>query len=429
VVGTGESTMANYKYLIIGGGMAGDAAAKAIHEIDPDGSIGMISRDGNPPYDRPPLSKGLWKDMDYDEIWRDTEELGVDLHLSTSATEIDPAQKVVRDENGEEYAYEKLLLATGGKPRRLKLDAEDIIYFRTADDYLKLKEFADQHERFGIIGGGFIGSEIAAALSMHGKKVTMFFLEKGLCAAILPESLSLHLNEFYTAKGVELHPEEAVTGVERSDEGITITTNAGTELTFDVVVAGLGIIPDTGLAEAAGIDVDNGILVNDHLETSQAGIFSAGDVARFTNPALDVPMRFEHEDNANESGEAAGRNMAGEESTYDHLPFFYSDLFDIGYEAIGDTNPAQEIVMDWLEENEQGVIYYTTDHVVRGVLLWNVLGRVDEARSIINTGKAYEPGELIDLISKTSEPIDDTSEDDDEPPGETENDDWRIDHF
>jgi len=401
-----------YKYLIIGGGMAGDSAAKAIRKIDPEGTIGMISQDNKEPYDRPPLSKGLWKDIDYDEIGRDTADLGVDLHLLTTATKLDANKKLVRDDNGEEYKYGKLLLATGGTPRKLKIDVEDIIYYRTADDYLKLRALTDECNNFGVIGGGFIGSEIAAALAMNGKKATMLFLEKGLCGQILPESLSLHLSEYYQEKGVELHPEEAVTSVEKLDGGFTVKTNAGSELTFDAIVAGLGIIPETGLAASAGIEIGNGIIVNEYLETSKKDIFAAGDVACMTNPALGVPMRFEHEDNANSSGEVAGKNMAGKKTVYDHLPFFYSDLFDLGYEAIGETNPGLDIVPDWQEELEQGVIYYMSENVVRGVLLWNVLGRVDEARDIINSGKTYEPGDLVDLIQKTSIPFKDDEEDD-----------------
>ncbi len=399
--------MKTYKYLIVGGGMAADSAVQAIREIDKDGAIGLFASETHGPYDRPPLSKGLWKgDVTLDDVWRNTSQYDIDIHLSRTVTKVEPAKNLVQDDKGQEYKYQKLLLATGGKPRKIGKHDDAIMYFRTVDDYIKLDKLAKQHDSFGIVGGGFIGSEIAASLSARGKRVTMIFPEKGIGEAIYPPSLSAHLNAYFKEKGVTVLKGRLVKDVMLDGERVVLATDDGKKHPFDVVVAGLGIIPETGIASAAGISVGNGILVDQFLETSKPGIFAAGDVACITNPTLGTPMRFEHEDNANSSGEVAGKNMAGERVPYDHLPFFYSDLFENGYESVGDVSSKLDIVTDWKDEFEEGVIYYMKEGKVRGVLLWNVFGRVDEARSIINARGTYEPAGVKGLIPPESAPED-----------------------
>lgn len=385
--------------------MAADSAVQAIRSNDEEGSIGVFTKENHGPYDRPPLSKGLWKgDLQLDDVWRNTSQFGVDLHLSKAVTGVEPARNVVRDDAGQEHGYEKLLLATGGAPRRIDNDAGAVMYFRTVDDYIKLDKLSRERDSFGVIGGGFIGSEIAAALAARGKQVTMVFPEKGIGEAIFPPALSVHLNGAFEERGVVVLAGRLVKGVARDGDRVVLATDDGKKHPFDAVVAGLGIVPEVAMASAAGINVGNGIVVDRFLETSIPGIFSAGDVACFTNPALDMPMRFEHEDNANTSGEVAGRNMAGERVPYDHLPFFYSDLFDDGYESVGDVSSRLDVVMDWRTESEEGIGYYMKDGKVRGVLLWNVFGRVEEARSIIGSRRTYAPADVKGLIPTESAP-------------------------
>ncbi len=400
-------SMKEYKYLIVGGGMAADSAVQAIRQIDATGSIGMITKENHGPYDRPPLSKGLWKDSaKLDDIWRNTSQYGIDINLSRTVTNLESTKSLVRDDAGQEYTYQKLLIATGGTPRKIGKNDENIIYFRTVDDYIKLHNLAKKHGSFGIVGGGFIGSEIAAALAMQGKKVTMVFPEKGIGEAIFPPSLSSHLNGYFEEKGVTVLKGRLVKDVKKDGKQVTLKLDDGKDLSFDAVVAGLGIIPETGIAKAAGIDVGNGIIVDRFLQTSKPNIFAAGDVASITNPALGTPMRFEHEDNADASGEVAGKNMAGEHIPYDHLPFFYSDLFDKGYESVGNVSSRLDVVTDWKEEFEEGIVYYLKEGLVRGVLLWGVFGRVDEARAVIESRKVYTPQSLMGLIPAESVPAD-----------------------
>ncbi len=375
--------MAHYPYLIIGGGMTGAAAIRGIRKVDADGSIGIITAEPHRPYKRPFLSKALWKGIAYDKVWTKMDMKHVDLHLATSITRIDRNNRQVIDDQGTVYGYDKLLLATGGIARRLPWDVEGIIYFRELNDYLALKALADSKQHIAVIGGGFIGSEIAAALSMHGNRVTMIFPETGIGARIYPEALSHFLNDYYQSKGVVVLAGDTVASIERHEDIYEIHTQAGEILQVDGVVAGIGIRINSELAEVAGLAVDNGIVVDECLRTSDPAIYAAGDAANFFNPALGKRMRVEHEDNANIMGETAGQNMAGNSVPYHHLPFFYSDLFDLGYEAVGELAVDMELVEDWQEPFRKGVVYYLKEGRVRGILLWNTWGHMEAARTLI----------------------------------------------
>lgn len=379
--------MPSYKYLIIGGGMTADAAVEGIREVDPDGSIGLISDETHPPYDRPPLSKDLWKGKPLEDIFRHSSKENADIHLGRKAETIDPQSKEVKDNQGHGYRYEKLLLATGGSPRKLPFGGDEIIYFRTLDDYQQLRPLTEERSRFAVIGGGFIGSELASALCDHGQEVVMLFPEDGVGSLIFPADLASFLNDYYREKGVDILSGELVSNIEQRGKDFTLKMKSGREVVANHVIAGIGILPNTSLAEAAGITVENGIVVDEFLQTNQADIYAAGDVANIYNPLLRVRQRVEHKDNALTSGKVAGRNMAGEANPYNHLSYFYSDLFDLGYEAVGDINPNLEIFSDWQEPFKKGVVYYLDGGRLRGILLWNIWDQVDTARQLIS-----EPG-------------------------------------
>src|SRR5439155_11494497 len=276
--------MAEFRYLIVGGGMTGDAACRGIRDRDPDGSIGLVGEEADPPYARPPLSKALWQGKDESMVWRGTADLGgVELLLGRRILELDLGGHTAVDDGGESHRYERLLLATGGRPRRLPAADGDVVYFRTLDDYRRVREAAKEGTRFLVLGGGFIGSEIAAALSWSGCAVTMVFPEHGIGARLFPPALADYVTDYYREKGVEVLPDELVEGI----EGGSVRLGGGRSLEADGVVAGLRILPSTELAEAAGLPVDDGVIVD---ELGRAGgredVFAAGDVARFPAPAL-----------------------------------------------------------------------------------------------------------------------------------------------
>ena len=380
-----------YKYLIIGGGLAGDAATRGIRELDADGTIGMISMEPDPPYMRPNLSKGLWKGRPVEKIWRKTEERGTKLHLNCKVTHIDPNEKRIRDISSEEYTYDKLLLATGGTPNHLPFGEGNIVYFRTFQDYQHLRQLTQKGNRFVVIGGGFIGSEIAAALASTGQRVTMVFPEDAISEHVFPTDLAKFINEYYRLNGVEVLTGDSVVSVQKEGDRLIARTGSGRILEADGVVAGIGIHPNLDLAKQTGLNVDNGIVVNEQLQTSHPDIYAAGDAANFFHTALGRQTRVEHEDNAVAMGKLAGRNMAGANEVYDHVPMFYSDLFDLGYEAVGEINSKLHSFSDWKEPFKKGVIYYLDDGRVRGVLLWNVWEKVDEARQLLlDTGPFTE---------------------------------------
>ncbi len=385
--------MTHYTYMIVGGGMTGYAAVRGIREVDPTGSIVLFSEESDMPYKRPPLSKKLWAGKRLETIWNKTQDLGVEIYLGRTVETIDPRDKSVADTLGNQYTFDKLLLATGGTPRRLPFGGDDIIYYRTLQDYQQLRALTERVERFAVIGGGFIGAEVAAALAMNGKKVAMVIPEVGIGARLYPPDLVEFLNDFYREKGVELLTGELASGLQRRGDVLTLTTRGGRAIMVDGVVAGIGIEPNVRLAQQAGLETADGvgetggIIVDAMLKASHPDIFAAGDVAQFQDPLLGSRRRVEHEDNANTMGKAAGRNMAGANEEYKHSPFFYSDLFELGYEAVGELDPRLEIVADWKEQYREGVIYYLRDGRVRGVLLWNVWGQVNAARRLI-----AEPG-------------------------------------
>jgi len=397
--------MTNYPYLIIGGGMTAAAAVDGIREVDATGGIGLISAELDVPYDRPPLSKALWKGKPMDVIWRKTENKGVEIHLGRTVKEIFPQQKRVVDDKGDVFTYQKLLLATGGKPRRLPFGGDQIIYFRTLPDYRHLRALTETGRRFAVIGGGFIGSEIAAALAMNGKEVVMIFPGKAIGDRVFPSPLAQFVTSFYRQKGVEILAGEEIVGLETLGNQHVLKTRTNREIVVDGVVAGVGIEPNVELAQTIGLEVENGIIVDEFLRTSLPDIYAAGDLAAFYNPALGKRIRVEHEDNANAMGRLAGRNMAGKFEPYHHLPFFYSDMFDLGYEAVGELDSRLETFADWKRPNEEGVIYYLQNGRVRGVLLWNVWDQVEAVRQLIAEPGPFTAKDLKGrLPAKTSIP-------------------------
>jgi NADPH-dependent 2,4-dienoyl-CoA reductase/sulfur reductase-like enzyme len=218
---------------------------------------------------------------------------------------IDPEQKNITDKNGNQYSYEKLLLATGGVNRRLPISGKEIIYYRTVEDFKKLKKLTESKRKFGVIGMGFIGSEISAALASNGLEVTVFDIGAGIGWNIFPSGLTEHLNEYFRKKNVNVIPNVKVKAIEKIDEVFTITTDSGIAIAVDGVVAGIGIVPDVKLTEGINLML-KWYKVNEYLQTARSDIYAAGDVANFYNPLLGKRIRVEHSDNAKAMGKQGG---------------------------------------------------------------------------------------------------------------------------
>jgi NADPH-dependent 2,4-dienoyl-CoA reductase/sulfur reductase-like enzyme len=379
--------MLKARYLIVGGGMAADAAVRGIREVDADGTIIVVGAEKDPPYKRPMLSKGLWTGKPLEKVWSNTEKKGADLQLDRMVTALDPGAHQISDDHGNVYQYEKLLLATGSTPRDSGL-GDQVINYRSLDDYRQLRQIAEQGQRIAVIGGGFIGSELAASLATNEKDVSLVFPAQTISDRVLPPDLGRFMTDYYRENGVDVFSQSLATGFRAAAGRLLLQVKsevdgAERELEVDGVVSGIGAEPNLDLAKMAGLEIDDGILVDAQLRTSQLDIYAAGDIASVHQPALGGRRRVEHEDAAKSMGKAAGRNMAGQDEPYDYLPMFYSDLFDMGYEAVGDVDTRLEMVADWAEPNRKGVVYYLKDSRIRGVLLWNVWEQVDAARALI----------------------------------------------
>lgn len=395
-----------YPYIIIGAGLAGASAVEGIREYDRQGAILLIGAENQLPYDRPPLSKKLWfgtKKVEdiflHDQQFYDNS--GATLLSGVRVLSVNARERSVTTADGRTCRYRKLLLATGGSPRILPIPGgslDGITYYRTLDDYRRTRAEAQAGRSAVVIGGGFIGSELAAALAINKVSVTMIFPEPYLVNRVFPESLGRSIQEHYRSKGVSILAGERPVSIEKQGDRFLTRTDSGKTVLSDMAIVGIGIAPSLELAASAGLATGNGIVVNEYLQTSDADIFAAGDNAFFPYRTLGLDTRIEHWDHALNQGKQAGRNMAGARLAYDHLPYFFSDLFEFGYEAVGEVDSRLEIVADWIKENDTGVIYYLRGNRVRGVMLCNVWDKVETARDLIRRGAVVEKPELAGMI-------------------------------
>ncbi len=393
----------DYDYVIVGGGMAADAAARGIREIDPSGSIAILGEEAEPAYERPPLSKDLWRDPSAREPFLGTDEAaGAQVHTSMRVTALDRGARTVRADD-DLYSYRALLLATGGRPRELNLGpSAQVVYYRTIGDYHRARALAGREVI--VVGGGFIGTEMAAGLAMAGSKVTFLTPDDEVGARTYPPGLQHRIRRTFEEHGVTVRTATTARWLEHtSPESVTVHADtSGTAVSFAGagVVLGLGIVPNVELAEAAGLPVDNGVVVDRFLRTVDPLVFAAGDIAGYPDAILGR-RRVEHVDQATMSGRAAGRAMAATLAgaplePYEHTPFFYSDIFDLGYEAVGILDSSLDLLEEWAVPDDTGVVYYSRDGALVGVLLWNVWDSTDAARALMRQYR--EPGSLEDLI-------------------------------
>ena len=395
-----------FDYVIAGAGQTGASAAAGIREIDKTSSVMLIGNEQTIPYERPDLSKKLWfgKKQIQDVFVYDSAfyvENGIEMVTGVELTGLDAAGKILTDNRGNDYRYGKLLLATGGIPRTLSIPGGDLwglCYYRYIPDYLRIRRDTKERKSAVVIGGGFIGSEVAAALKMQEIDVTMVFPEQYIVGRVFPQALGERLQNLYIERGIKILNADTPTAIETSPAGYKVHTKNGAQLQADIVIVGIGIKPETSLAEKAGLTIENGISVDKYLRTSNPDIFAAGDNAFFEYIALGKKTRVEHWDNAANQGKQAGRNMAGANEPYEYMPYFFSDLFEFGYEAVGEIDSSIETFGDWQKELDTGVLYYMKDGNIKGVMTCNIYGKMDEARQLIRSGKQITPDDLRGAI-------------------------------
>ena len=352
--------MRSTKYLLIGGGLASSQAAREIRDGDPDGSILLVGEEAHVPYDRPPLSKEFLRgEKTSDELSFEPEsfyrEQRIDLALGCRVIALDPAAKSATLAGGETLAFEKALIATGGRPVRLDLSGAGlpgVHTLRTMGDAMAIAADAVPGRRAVLVGAGFIGLELAASLTQRGVHVTVVETEPRIWPRFADERLADHVQAFCEKKGVTFVTSDAVREIEGNDAIHAAATKGGRQLRCDLICIGVGIAPNVELARDAGLAVNNGSTVDDRMRTSHPDIYAAGDVANYTDPISGRRRRVEHWGHAEYTGQLAGRNMAGGEGSYDLVTYVWSDLFDLHLEFAGDEGDHDEaIVRGSLEEN------------------------------------------------------------------------------
>ncbi|NMP23980.1 FAD-dependent oxidoreductase [Sulfobacillus harzensis] len=391
--------MRRYPYVIVGAGMAGMSAIRGIREVDPEGEILVVGDEPFLPYARPPLSKGLWRGAKLETLWEsDLLSIGhLHYQLGSPVIDVDSDSRVIRTSSGFSAGYEKLLLTVGGRARQLPGSGEDIYYPGRLSEHLRLARRLDQGpSRVIVVGGGFIGSEMAAALSERGHQVVWIIHEHQPFGRIFPETLRKRLLSAYRDHGVEVITGTQVRTIE-SQSTPTVVTAAGCRIAGDVIVVGVGWVLNSALPQTTGLLMSGipGISVDVYGQTQQRGIYAAGDIARVEGEF--APMM--HEDRALVQGRLVGRNMAGARDAYATRPFFYSDIYSWGYEAVGHLDVRYEMVEDWTSLAEEGVVYFLDQKRLVGILNWNVWGQVPTARALLDAGRTWNAEDLRGQIS------------------------------
>ncbi|QXJ25099.1 FAD-dependent oxidoreductase [Actinomadura graeca] len=394
-------------FVIAGASLAGAKAAETLREEGFTGRVVLIGEEIERPYERPPLSKGFLLDKEqrekahvHEADWYDKHE--VDLRLGVSVAAIDRAAHQVRLSTKEPIGYDKLLLATGASPRQLEVPGsrlQGIHYLRTMADSAALKQaLAPGGRRVVVAGAGWIGLETAAAARSYGNDVTVIEPEPAPLHAALGPELGAVFAALHREHGVDLRLDQGVAGFWGAGQVSAVVTSGGAEIPADVVIVGIGARPNTRLAEEAGLEVSNGVLVDASLRTSDPDIYAAGDVANAYNPLLDRRIRVEHWANALNGGPAAARAMLGQDVTYDRVPYFFSDQYDLGMEMSGIATPGEydEVVFRGDVEGREFIAFWLSGGRVVGGMNVNVWDVTGDVQALIRSGRPVDTTRLAD---------------------------------
>ena len=390
------------RIVIVGASLAGARAAEGAREAGFEGEILLIGDEPERPYERPPLSKDYLRGEKEDLAWVHDESFhatkNIDLRTSTFVTGIDPGNRTVLIEGAEPESYDRLLLATGCEPRRIDVpgaDLEGIHYLRTAADSAELGRHLREGTRLVVVGAGWIGSEVAASARQKGCEVTLVEPQEVPLEKVLGTEIGGVYRDVHIEHGVDF---KSGTGVEAfiGDRAVSgVKTTAG-EIPADLVVVGVGAVPRTGLAEAAGLELNNGVPVDAGLRTEAEGIYAAGDIANQFHPFYGDRIRIEHWANARRQGLAAGKSIAGDEVVYDELPYFFSDQYDVGMEYVGYATDWDEVVIRGSKEEREFIAFWLKDGQIQAGMNVNIWDVSDTIAALIKSERSVDLAALAD---------------------------------
>ncbi|GAB1691346.1 NAD(P)/FAD-dependent oxidoreductase [Krasilnikovia sp. M28-CT-15] len=393
-------------FVIVGAGLAGAKAAETLREEGFDGRIVLIGAESERPYERPPLSKGLLtSDAEPDSVFVHEAgwyaEHGVELRTGVRATGLDPAARRLRLSDGADLGYDKLLLATGAGPRPLDVpgaDLDGVRQLRTRADSARIAAALTGTARVVIVGAGWIGLEVAAAARQRGATVTVVETADLPLQRVLGDEMARVFADLHRGNGVTFRFGTGVREIRGAGKVATVVLTDGTELPADLVVAAVGARPNTELAEAAGLTVDNGVVVDESLRTTDPHIHAAGDVANAYHPLLGRHLRVEHWSNALNGGPVAARAMLGRPVRHDELPYFFTDQYDLGMEYTGHAPPgaAERVVIRGDLDRREFIAFWTAGGRVLAGMNVNVWDVVPEIQRLIRSGQPVDPDRLAD---------------------------------
>ncbi len=397
-------------YVIVGASLTGAKAAEELRTAGYDGPVTLIGEEHERPYERPPLSKGYLLGTDprekayvHDADWYRAH--GVELVLGTRATGLDPAAHELTLDGHDPVRYAKLLLATGSRVRRLEVPGGDlpgVRYLRYLPDADALAADLPGARRVVVVGAGWIGLEAAAAARHHGADVTVVEVDRAPLRRVLGDEVAAVFTALHRGHGVTFRFGVGVDEFRAGADGrlAAVVLGDGSVVDADLAIVGVGIAPNTGLADAAGLAVDNGIAVDAGLRTSDPDIYAAGDVAAFAHPGLGRRIRLEHWDNAVQGGKAAGRAMAGGSVTYDRVPYFFTDQYDLGMEYAGWVEPGTDATVVFRGGTTMPfVVFWLRDNRVLAGMNVNVWDVQDDIQALVRAGwagTAVDPARLAD---------------------------------
>ena len=345
--------MKTSKYIIFGGGMVAGYAARQFAELGlRPGDLTILSADTSIPYERPPLSKTFLAGKDTEESIRINPEdfyrdHGIEVRLETEVAAVSPTEKRLDLSTGEQVGFEKLIVATGARPRTLSIPGsglDGIYYLRTLRDSVRIRERSGSAKRAVVMGGGFIGMEVASVLAQKGVETVMILREDRIWQRFFTPEMSRFFEGYYAARGVRFIKGADITEIRGTGAVSSVVLAGGQTVPCEMLVAGIGVVPATDRLANSGIETDNGVLVNEYLESSRSDIYAAGDVANYRDVLFGGRRRVEHWDNAVSQGQHCARVLLGEFMPFRHVPYFFSDVFDLSYEFWGDPTGAEEVV-------------------------------------------------------------------------------------